>query len=510
MSASQTGDGGARRILVVSARPPEALRLREALGADDAGGWTFSWARSWGEAQGELAQDRPAALLIDLSCEGDALEVLRSARGAAPDLPIVVLAGAESEAGALDALERGANDYILEPELERSGLVCALRHAIRRHGASERPAAQRPSGLGSSPELVTQLAQGLRTPLAAVEQFVSMVADGMAGETTPEQEDYLGLALRNASQLGQLIGDLTEVGRGGDPLSVEVRPIDSGAAVWDVVRALTPMAGELGIPLSADIAKGLPSALADERRVREVVSGLIQSALEVAPAQGSVVVRMDVPDEEAGLILVAVEAAACEGAAREQDASQAEPGASAVGHAIRLELVARQGGTLALHREPGGGTRFEFTLPVFSLEALLRPILTAQGQLLRFYALTRVDVALGSAHAAGRPAESALSAVHESVRRAVLDEAAVVLPRLGPSPSGESFFVVSGADRPGLGEQARRLRSRLDAGLQDRPDLCVTVRSSVEEAPYASDQREAEKCFKQIVDRVHLWMRRLE
>jgi signal transduction histidine kinase len=510
MSAIQTRNAEVTRILVVSPRRPEELGLQEARAEAEAVGWSLSQVRSWSEAQRELARAGDAALLLDLAAGCDALETLSSARREAPELAIVVLAGAESEPLARDALERGADDYILEPELGLGALVCVLRQAIRRRGVLVRAAAAPAAGPGSRPELLTQLAEGLRTPLEAVEQFVSMVADGLAGPTTPQQEDYLGLALRNASQLAGLIGDLTEFGRGGDPLAVDVRPIDSGAVVWDVVRALTPTAGERGIPLSADIAQGLPCALADERRLRQVVGGLIRSALEVAPAQGSVALRLEVPDEEAGLILIAVEAAPCEGAAREQAPSEADPALAGPAHAIRLELVARQGGTLVLDRDPRGGTRFEFTLPVFSLEELLWPVLSEQGRLLRFYALTRVDVALFLAHGAARPAESALSAVHESVRRAVLREPAVVLPRLGGTASGESFFVVAGADRPGLGELGHRLRERLDSALRDRPDLCVTVRGCVEEAPYVVGQRETEKGFQQIVDRVHLWMRQLD
>jgi DNA-binding NarL/FixJ family response regulator len=56
---------------------------------------------------------------------------------AVPGFPTLVIAGAENEDVALEALQRGAKDYILENHLDRYALVRAIRNMAKRRTVEE-------------------------------------------------------------------------------------------------------------------------------------------------------------------------------------------------------------------------------------------------------------------------------------------------------------------------------------------------------------------------------------
>jgi len=71
--------------------------------------------------------------LLDLGLpDAQDLEALNSLVGAAPDLPLVILTGTESDALALQAVKSGAQDYLVKGQATPEIIVRAIRYAIER------------------------------------------------------------------------------------------------------------------------------------------------------------------------------------------------------------------------------------------------------------------------------------------------------------------------------------------------------------------------------------------
>ena len=62
-------------------------------------------------------------------------------------------------------------------------------------------------------EFLSHVSHELRSPLAAIYEFVSIVSDGIAGEINAEQAEYLQIATKNVLQLRSMIDDLLDVTR---------------------------------------------------------------------------------------------------------------------------------------------------------------------------------------------------------------------------------------------------------------------------------------------------------
>jgi len=94
-----------------------------------------------GKAALELLAEGPALIILDLGLpDVQGHELLRTIRGRNDSVPIVVLSSRGDEAGKVQALDLGADDYLTKPfgmdEL-LARMRAALRHQLQAHG--ERP-----------------------------------------------------------------------------------------------------------------------------------------------------------------------------------------------------------------------------------------------------------------------------------------------------------------------------------------------------------------------------------
>ncbi len=97
----------------------------------EAGGFSCNWKRVDTEAvlRRALAETRPDLILSDFTLPGfDGLSALEVAQEVAPDTPFIFLSGTIGEERAIDALQRGAYDYVLKSNMAR--LAPAVRRAL--------------------------------------------------------------------------------------------------------------------------------------------------------------------------------------------------------------------------------------------------------------------------------------------------------------------------------------------------------------------------------------------
>ena len=125
------------RVLLVEDNPGDA-RLVEILLSEAGSGFDVKHAGTLGEALDEL--DRPFdVVLLDLSLPDSAgLETVDRMRRAAPQLPLVVLSGRDDEEVALQALQGGAEDYLVKGEGGGDLISRSIRYSIQRKSAEDK------------------------------------------------------------------------------------------------------------------------------------------------------------------------------------------------------------------------------------------------------------------------------------------------------------------------------------------------------------------------------------
>jgi two-component system KDP operon response regulator KdpE len=125
------------RVLVIDDEPPIRKLLRMGLRAQ---GYDVLEAPN-GKTALDLLDQKPALIILDLGLpDMQGYELLKTIRSRNDNVPIVILSSRDDEAGKVQALDSGADDYVTKPfgmdEL-LARMRAALRHQLQVHG--ERP-----------------------------------------------------------------------------------------------------------------------------------------------------------------------------------------------------------------------------------------------------------------------------------------------------------------------------------------------------------------------------------
>jgi len=116
------------KILIVDDEPQIRRVLRTTLTSH---GYTVAEARSGDEALEEIRHERPDLILLDVNMPGrSGLETCSEIR-ASSDIPIIMLTVRNSERDKVQALDAGADDYVVKP-FGAEELMARIRAALRR------------------------------------------------------------------------------------------------------------------------------------------------------------------------------------------------------------------------------------------------------------------------------------------------------------------------------------------------------------------------------------------
>jgi diguanylate cyclase (GGDEF)-like protein/PAS domain S-box-containing protein len=125
-------------LLLVEDNPGDARLLREMFNEPGSHNIELTHVESLTAAETHLALCAVDIILLDLGLpDANGLAAVRRAHAAAPRVPLVVLTGLDDEALALQALQEGAQDYLVKGQVETRSLLRALRHAIERRNLEE-------------------------------------------------------------------------------------------------------------------------------------------------------------------------------------------------------------------------------------------------------------------------------------------------------------------------------------------------------------------------------------
>jgi diguanylate cyclase (GGDEF)-like protein len=120
-------------ILLVEDNLGDARLLREMFDGQGAHFGELTHVDCMNAAEKHLAEHTVDIILLDLGLpDAQGLGAIRRTRAVAPNVPLVVLTGLDDESMAVQALQHGAQDYLIKGQIETRALLRALRYAIER------------------------------------------------------------------------------------------------------------------------------------------------------------------------------------------------------------------------------------------------------------------------------------------------------------------------------------------------------------------------------------------
>jgi len=124
-------------VLLIEDNPGDARLLREMFTDQGSRNTRLTLVESMNQAEQHLAEHTVDIIVLDLGLpDSQGMDAIRRAHAAAPRVPLVVLTGLDDEALAAQALQEGAQDYLVKSQIDTygttRGLLRALRYAVER------------------------------------------------------------------------------------------------------------------------------------------------------------------------------------------------------------------------------------------------------------------------------------------------------------------------------------------------------------------------------------------
>ena len=301
---------------------------------------------------------------------------------------IIVLTGQGDERLAAEAMRSGAADYMpksdltaaslrraVENALERSRLQIALTEHRHRLERMNEDLQQKNQEIRS---FYHTLSHELKTPLTAAREFVSILVDGLAGELSPTQIEYLGYVKEGCDQMTTCLNDILDITRmETGRFSVRTIAAPLPPVVHRTLAGFASRARDAGNDLEEEFASNLPEAIFDPHRITQVVGNLVDNAIKFTPPGGKV--RLELAPARgpgAGILVTVTDTGkgireehlehVFERLYQVRDGSEQSRMGLGLGLFICREIVRLHGGELAVESRVGAGTTFRFTLPTSS------------------------------------------------------------------------------------------------------------------------------------------------
>ncbi len=315
----------------------------------------------------------PELLLLDLMMPGiDGLEVLDQVCTTHPHLVCVVITGYATIESAVDAMKRGAFDFLPKP-FTPDELRLIVNRGIEQHKLLRETAALREEKERMKQYFITIVAHELRSPLLLVKQYLDLIVGGKMGSIDDTAREMLGGAHSTLTGLLEIIADWLKLARinAGD-IAGGMEVIEVGPVLEKVASDMKPLADERGVSLRLERIARSCEVKAHAESLEVVFRNLVTNAIKYNSPKGSVIIegqcangnlRVDVrdtgigiPEDELPFIF--------EDFFRVKSSRTAEIPGTGLGLSIVQKILEGHHGSVKVDSTIGEGSVFSVTLPL--------------------------------------------------------------------------------------------------------------------------------------------------
>ncbi len=392
--------------------------------------FVVEWARDGKTALESVGRRTPDAIFLDHGLPDlSGVALIDELRKAGCESPVVMLtasqdvhvAAAAMRAGAIDFVVKDAGDpfyddivptatravekwnnekeleYLRELEEGQVQRTTKLNQELRRtnnqlHDAYQDIAAsqdqlraknQRLSELyDTAHRFVDNVSHEMRTPLTVIKEFVSIILDGLAGEVSEEQREYLSITMAKTNDLARMVEDMLDISKIEAGLfRVERTRCRFGEVLDSIRNSIEQQARRCNIELLIDEDPDLPDLFCDKEKAGRVLINLVVNATKFSDEGTKVWIHarlgarhdevvIDVRDQGSGIGLENLQVIF----ERFQQVGQAKRSSTkgfGLGLNIVKELACLNLGDISVRSTLGEGSTFSLTVPVFDYEHLI-------------------------------------------------------------------------------------------------------------------------------------------
>jgi signal transduction histidine kinase len=132
----------------------------------------------------------------------------------------------------------------------------------------------------------------LRSPLAAIENYLQLIHEGFAGELNQKQERMVQRSILRILDLRALIGDVVDLARmRPEQIQADFEWFDPGEVGFESIEDARLAAAEKDVKIKVDPPQKFEPIVGARRRMRQVLTNLLNNAVKFSPKGGVVTFR---------------------------------------------------------------------------------------------------------------------------------------------------------------------------------------------------------------------------
>lgn len=284
MSAVKSMPDRPIKILLVEDNPGDARLIEETLSEAAADQFEFACAERLDLALEQVAQHEFDVILLDLTLpDSSGLQTFEKMHTQAPGIPTIVVTGMDVEILGTEAVQKGAQDYLIKGQVDTPLLVRSVRYAIERKLLENQ--LLQSNRLESVGELAGGVAHEFNNLLTTIMGYTQLGIAGLSPED-PVCSD-LEVVLRSAERASRLATQLLTFSR--QQVS-EPKVFDLNQLILNtgkLLRSVIDKDVELVMLLSPD----LDLVSADPNQIEQILMNLVVNARDAMPTGGKLVIQ---------------------------------------------------------------------------------------------------------------------------------------------------------------------------------------------------------------------------
>ena len=361
------------KVLLIEDNPGDANLIRHMLSEEKLVSFNLKWAEELSTGLKHLAKRDIDALLLDLSLpDSQGLNTFTKVQNQAPELPIIVLSGLKDETLAVEAVRKGAQDYLVKGQVDSHLLSRAIRYAIQRKRIEE--TLLRSEKLKVLGEMAGGVAHDFNNLLTVILGNAQLLERGLGRYNKEEIKKRLRIIAQTAYEGGETVRRMRHFTRRG-VLPEDFSEIDLNEIIREAIASTSPCwkdeAESKGITvrISRELGK-LPLLSGNRAELMEVLTNLIFNAVEAMPQGGEIRIKTEAKENEVLLYFTDTGQGIprkIKGKIFDPFFTTKGPQASGLGLSVSYGIIKHHQGEIKIDSIKGKGTTFTIRIPV-SLE----------------------------------------------------------------------------------------------------------------------------------------------
>jgi len=314
---------------------------------------------------------QPDLVFVDLKMPGmSGIEVLEEVNRRDPAVVTVVITGYATVDSAIEAMKRGAYDFIPKPFTPDQFRVVTRRSLEKRRLVLETIALRREKEMLRE-NFAAIVSHELKSPLNAVQQNLFVLSRQLTDAATPEQQERLDRMQSRIADLLEMVDTwLRSVTVDAGSIEERFGPLPISLPITKAIECVEPHATRKGVAITTSFGPSPVTVLGDEVTLTEAFTNIVGNAIKYSHPNGTVTittkrlnteVRVDIADDGVGIADDDLPHVFEDFYRSDTGALQVE--GIGLGLAISRRIIEAHDGTVSIESRAGEGTTVTVLLP---------------------------------------------------------------------------------------------------------------------------------------------------